>query len=568
MADLIAGPENPKSPITLRIGPEPRWFEVHRLPSDAHVLLLLTDQTAQVESGRRHQRQLRHQRMISEVAEALASTDHVEETTAELLACFGDHLELASATWASNGSEDEDWQPVARWSHDGSPPKAPAGTCLVENEARLAGGLPVIDPSGQTPVLVVPILVNGTFQHALEFIPLGGGVWEEDLIDLMQRIADTIGRRLEEQAAELERETWAARRGALERSEALAQLTSGVTHDFNGLLFAMLGRFELLRLKVTDPAVLAELDELERTIHEAKRMADRLRQALTGSETSNQKILVQPELSAIAATIDRLMPSRLEFHATLALPQEPVEIVGRTNTIQQIALNLAANARQAVSTHGRIQFGARLLGDGRLEIRVDDDGPGIPAEDRERLMEPFETGDESDGVGLGLAICRRLVTEAGGEFRLDDSPLGGLAARAIMPIESASQAAAGSLVANPVDPRQVVVIEDNDIIRDVFVRVFEGSGAQVHADRDAREIEKTLAEHPSVDLLVIDIDLPHRTGIETIHDLRSAGIEVPCLLVTGGTAEPPRLKNLGFLRKPFKIDVLREAARRLLAERT
>lgn len=558
------------APIQCRVGSEPRWYEIRRLPHsepDPPVAfdLLLVEQTERIEHARLGGLMLRHQRVVAEIVEALASTDTVEETTAEILASLGEHLDLRRACWHDH--HDHRWTRLARWRHDGPGEEDLAAEIDLDTMAdRLAGGLPIVMPTNHCRTVIAPVLVKGELIHALQLESLGEELWEPGLVDLVMRVAEAIGRRLETQIAEAEREAWAAERGALERSEAIAQLTSGVAHDFNGVLFAILGRFELLRLHTEDPKALAEIDAISQTVHEAKRLADRLRQALKGGDATDEVVTVQTELGAIVSTVGRLLPSRLEFHAAIRLPEDPVQIVTRRHTLQQIVLNLAVNARDAVGPHGRIQLGARLLPDGRLEVRVDDDGPGIRPEDRTRLLEPYETGDESDGVGLGLAICRRLAGEAGGELLLDDSPLGGLAARVCLPVRPVAPLAANAASMTVADPREVVIIEDNHIIRDVLVRVYEGLGATVHPMPHGLDLERVLAEHGDIDLLVIDIDLPHRTGIEAISDLRNLGIDIPCLLITGGLAEPPELPRLGFLRKPFKIDVLREASRRLLAD--
>lgn len=567
-AALLEALLQPEPRLQIRVGPGPRWYDVRPLATStdlSEIGLLLVEQTEQIEHARRGLAALQQQRVTGLIIEALASTDTVEETMTEILATLGENLTLAAAGWLAVDQRG-DWQHIARWRHEQVAGDDLAAIRMRDLAPWLVGGLPVVAPAGDPRSIVIPIFVKGVLVQALRLASLRTDAWTPEAIDLATRVGDAIARRLEEQSREQEREAWAAERGSLERSEAIAQLTSGVAHDFNGVLFAILGRFELLRLKTDDPAVLAEVDQIERTVQEAKRLADRLRQALKGGDAVDQPIVVQPELGAIVATISRLLPSRVEFHAALNLPETPVVVVSRRNTMQQILLNLVANARNAVGHHGRVQLGARILPDGRLELRVDDDGPGIPSEDRTRLMEPYETGEESDGVGLGLAICRRLAREAGGDLRLEDSPLGGLAACITLPLREATIEAVPAVTGRLSDPRHVVVVEDNDIIRDVLVRVFEGLGARVHSLPHALTLEHTLAEHDGIDLLVLDIDLPHRTGIEALGDLRRSGISIPCLLVTGGLADQPDLDGVGLLRKPFKIDVLREAARVLLAD--
>jgi len=114
----------------------------------------------------------------------------------------------------------------------------------------------------------------------------------------------------------------------------------------------------------------------------------------------------------------------------------------------------------------------------------------------------------------------------------------------------------------------VLVVEDNDIIREVLVRCFEGLGIDCIARGDAREVAAILDEGRwKPDLLVMDIDLPHLTGIECLERLRARGIRIPCLFITGGVSEPPAaLAPLRLLHKPFKLESLLEECRLLVDE--
>ena len=92
--------------------------------------------------------------------------------------------------------------------------------------------------------------------------------------------------------------------------------------------------------------------------------------------------------------------------------------------------------RDALKTRGRIMLGARLVEQDRLEIRIDDDGPGIPESDRTRMLEPYETGPDSVGTGLGLAICKQIVEESAGTIEVHNTRSGGACFRITLPIAS------------------------------------------------------------------------------------------------------------------------------------
>ena len=345
-------------------------------------------------------------------------------------------------------------------------------------------------------------------------------------------------------------------------------MTSGVAHDFNNLVFAISGRVSLLLRHATDPTFVEGLEEIRSTVASAGELVKRLLAAQRG-DAEPVEIPLAKELEKVFRTASRLIPKRIGFHAKIDLGEAGGDLVitAPPSTLQQLILNLVVNSRDALGAKGRIELSANRIAGGSVEIRVDDDGPGIPAADRDRLKAPFVSGDSSDGNGLGLAICSRVVEESGGRFELTTSPLGGLGARAVIPVRNGTAKvteAPVTLRSLERTPNSVLVVEDNQVIRDVLVKFFQGAGATVVSRGDALTVETILEEHPEIELLVFDIDLPERTGVECLTSLRNAGVKTPCLLVTGGVSDPPELERIAFLRKPFKIDALLACARSLL----
>ena len=552
-----------------------RWFEVRRTSEcDGQIELALVDQTQQVLDEQRRMIQLRNQRLLTLAAQRISLSEDFAEAIAEAMLIFGEGLNLRASGWYMEraGTDGLAWDMQAGWSSDieGSVPECleEIGLSIQEEEAResLLVGTPE-----RPGLLLVPLVAEQKVMVLLGLEAHGGDLWGTETLEIIRQLAGLLGRRFEQESVDSEREAWAATRGAFERSEAIAQLTGGVAHDFNGVIFAVLGRFELLRDRITDPEGIQELDEISKILQEAKRLGDRLRKSLRPSGDP-LPLDVRADLEEICHGIEKLLPKRLDFNFNIALPPlaRPMELYAGSNDLQRILFNLIVNARDAVGMHGRIQLGARMLENQMIEIRVDDDGPGIDEADRERMLEPYETGDESDGVGLGLAVCQRTAEELGGSLVLDDSPLGGLAVRVVLPVRvemddqnSSESSDASSAGMNGIG--RVLVIEDNPVIRDVLVRVLDGMGAQVLSQGHALDVEKILSDEGDVDILIFDIDLPERTGIQCLHDLRESGVETPCLLISGGNSVPPTsISGTDFLRKPFRIEDLRQAVIGLL----
>lgn len=552
-----------------------RWYEVRwSSPRKGDVELLLVDQTDKVDSERQRMVQLRNQRLLGHLVEIVSLAEEGAEAIDEILPVAGDGMNLRAAGWYRRCPDGDgmSWEIQAGWK-SAAGRSVPDRLTTLEDSMRdaLDEGSAVIGLPNHGGLLLQPIVVNGQVGMILAFESHGTDHWDEDCRDTIVRLGEALGRRLEKEVGDHEREVWAANRGAFERSEAIAQLTGGVAHDFNGVLFAVLGRFELLRARIIDPRSIAELDKISETLQEAKRLGNRLQKALRpAGDPFPQHVLV--ELEEILVSARRLMPKRLHFDANLSAIAEAspnIELVARMNDLQRIIFNLLVNARDAVDSHGRIQMGARLLDAQRIEIRIDDDGPGIPSEARARMLEPYETGKESDGVGLGLSVALRTAEEMGGSLELDESPLGGLAVRVVLPVrvetarlEEMPVAASGDQDAGI---GRIVVVEDNPVIRDVLVRVLEGLGATVTALGHALDLESYLEGDPGYVMMILDIDLPERTGVDCLRDLRASGIEIPCLLITGGTSERPMIRGTELLRKPFRIEELRQLVSRLIS---
>lgn len=555
-----------------------RWLEIRRLAvRGVEIELIFIDQTDRVESDLRRRNQLRNQRLLSNTTDCLAASPGLSEGISELLPRLGRELDLSYAAWfeRSTAAEGESLELHANWvGKDDGHPSAISEKLDVRSldlNSLFDEGRPQVGLPDHPDLVLIPVLVNGGRGPLLVIESHRYGLWNRDAIETLARIGEILGRAREREVEEAERESWAATRGWLERTEAIAQLTSGVAHDFNGVLFAVLGRFELLRSRIEDPEVIEQIEFIAQTIQEAKRLGDRLRGSLNSGRDPIW-VNVRPELEEIFQTARKLLPKRIRFDQTMRLPEvgRSVELLARADALQQILLNLLVNARDAVDRQGRILLGSRLLPSGELEVRVDDDGPGIPAAERERMLQPYETGEASDGVGLGLAVSRRLAEDAGGCLLLEQSPLGGLAVRVLLPVEvepGSQGEPSGALErqAEGCGGRRVAVVEDNPVIRDVLVQVLEGMGVSVVARSHAVGIEETMAEEGPIDLLILDIDLPERTGVECLNELRNRGDLTPCLLITGGLSEPPRLEASSLLRKPFRIEELRLEIEALLA---
>ena len=552
-----------------------RWWSmrgtIHRR-LDGTSSLLFHDDSQRAHVERRIESATRLRRTLEIAIETLESADDLEQTMCELLTLIGEELDLQRIGWFQVET-DHRCRGIACWSPPGSEttgitlPATLAGARLE----RLRSGRPVHERDDQIDRFTHPIRIDDHLDSLLvaEFAPDVDSADELTLV--FGRFCDTVGRRFERQEAARRSDAFAAVRGSLERSEILLQLAGGLRHDFNNVAFAIGGRISLLLQRTDDPLFVEGLGEIGRAVDAASILIDRFAPA-EGGDHRQVEIPLRAELEAITNTVKRLLPRRLRVDLECADSEidDGVMIKADPEALQRMILHLAVNSRDAIEGRGRIRISAIRLDRDRVEIRVDDDGPGIPPPDRDRYLQPFESGPASTGAGIGLSLCRRLTDRMGGRLSLVDGSLGGLGVHVSLPVLEGipcrlaeSAASAGE---TPRMPGTALVVEDNEVVREVIVAHLEQAGTKAIPAPHALDVETMLESDPRIEMLVMDIDLPGRSGIDVITALRARGNRTPCVLITGGAQDPPALDRTTLLRKPFGMEPLVETIRALLAD--
>jgi PAS domain S-box-containing protein len=383
--------------------------------------------------------------------------------------------------------------------------------------------------------------------------------------DLTERVAS------ERRQRELERE--------LQRSEALrslAVLAGGVAHDFNNLLCGVVGNAEVVkrRLAADAPEVLSHcLTEIIAFAGEAAQLAKQML-AYAGRRSLGLQAL-EPHVEITAAL--RLLHATIEPRARLVLDLEQglPEIAADRFQLRQVITNLVLNALEAME--GRrglltlrmrsIQLDAELastyrLGSGRyVEISVEDDASGIPAEARERLFDPFFS-TKGAGRGMGLAAAAGILRAHRGWLGVDATSEQGTRFGTLWPVARATTPRRASVpapaaVAPP--PRSVLLVDDEPAVRVVTGRLLRELGHQVVAAESGRRALELFREQcDSIDLIVLDLTMPERSGEQILDELVQVREDVPVVITSGFQAEDAshllsRPNVVGFLEKPHTL---------------
>jgi two-component system, cell cycle sensor histidine kinase and response regulator CckA len=366
-----------------------------------------------------------------------------------------------------------------------------------------------------------------------------------------------------------------------QKMEAIGRLAGGIAHDFNNLLTVISGYSEIA-LHRDEPA------EIHKAIEEVAAAA-KSAGALTGQLLvfSRQQV-AQPEVLDVGGLIENterllctLLGEDVLLEATIAPGLNQIRV--DPSQIEQVLLNLAVNAREAMPDGGRLSIEAEnadvdaayasthLAVDpgSYVVISVSDTGCGMDEETAARVFEPFFT-TKSEGTGLGLATVHGIVAQSGGYISVYSDPDVGTTFRLLFPAVRAPTAKAEAeavVVSGGCAGMTILVVEDEQSVRRLATRILADEGYNVleaASPDEAVEVASDWTE--SLDLIVSDVRLPGRRGPELADELRTAHPEAR-LLFTSGYAQGERILDTEqpFLAKPFTAAGLASKVREVLA---
>lgn len=374
-----------------------------------------------------------------------------------------------------------------------------------------------------------------------------------------------------------------------EKMAAVGQLVSGIAHELNNPLTAIMGYAQLLlehKLKEN------QLEQAKKVHQEAER-ARRIVKNLLYFGRDNKPQRSQVDINEVIERALALRSYELKvenIRVTCELAQDLPRTMADPYQLQQVILNLLINAEQALvgdRGQGHVSLRTRRIphsealppGRGRNErivIEIADDGPGIPSEIAYRVFDPFfTTKPPGVGTGLGLSIVYGIVHQHGGEVTVDSQP--GLGAK--FSIEIPVTGIRGNSLENPPSKQlgrtasargRILVIEDEQTVAQLIVDVLGEEGHQVDAVLDSKEGLSRISRD-SYDLVVCDLRMPGLDGPGLYNSLERANspMRKRVLFVTGDTLGQRTLefllpRKLPYLAKPFLVEELKLAVHELL----
>ncbi|MCS0496135.1 response regulator [Ancylobacter sp. MQZ15Z-1] len=379
-----------------------------------------------------------------------------------------------------------------------------------------------------------------------------------------------------------------------QKMQAVGQLAGGVAHDFNNVLTAIIGYSDLLlaNSRPTDPS----FQDVMQIKQNANRAAGLVRQLLAFSrrQTLRPQVLnLGDVMSDLSMLLRRLLGETIKLEVKEGRDLWPVK--ADLNQFEQVVVNLAVNARDAMPDGGSLTIRTRNVSADEVEqygeageagvpradhvlVEVVDTGTGIPPAILDKIFEPFfSTKEVGKGTGLGLSTVYGIVKQTGGTLQVESELGHGTTFRVFLPrhVPDVVEIAPKAVEAEPANKAAdltgrgtVLLVEDEEAVRAFAARALVSRGYQVLEAGSGLEALEVMEDHGGeVDLVLSDVVMPEMDGPSLLKELRAANPDIKVIFMSG-YAEEAFAKNLpegadfGFLPKPFTLKQLIEAVKK------
>jgi PAS domain S-box-containing protein len=371
-----------------------------------------------------------------------------------------------------------------------------------------------------------------------------------------------------------------------QKMEAIGTLTGGIAHDFNNTLNVIMGYGAMVMdsLAADSPA----RENMSEVLVAANRAADLTRRLLVFSRKEVVDVMtvnINALIQNLQKMLTRIIRENIEFH--LELTDTLLIVSADVGQIEQVLINLASNAKDAMPEGGRLiittgfeeldEAFVAAYGYGRpgryALITVADTGQGMDAETQQKIFEPFFTTKElGEGTGLGLAISFGIIKQHNGYIKVYSEPGEGTVFKIYLPLcdDAVLERTPEDIAAVKGGHETILVAEDNAALRDLSRFVLESFGYTVITAEDGEDtIAKFLENRERINLVLLDVIMPKKSGKEICAAIRKISPKMKILFVSGYTMEIISNKeweegDVDFIQKPFPAKSLLSKVREVL----
>ena len=385
----------------------------------------------------------------------------------------------------------------------------------------------------------------------------------------------------------------------LQKMESIGRLAGGIAHDFNNILAAILGNVKMATEKTTDEKVTKYLSRIKA----ASERASALTQKLLGFARQGKYVPAPVDLFDCVRNVVEMLEHTIDKRIEVVVEPAsmPTKVIGDRTQLEQVILNIAINAVDAImptlekKQHGVLRFAWRsgvreeikdvnkhlLLDQPYFCLAISDSGIGIPKEIQKKIFEPFFTTKEiGKGTGLGLAMVYGIMQNHHGAVYVESEVGRGATFELYFPqvLESQTENGVKETYINQklMSNKRILIVDDEDMLRELLTEQLTEAGyavCEASNGVEAIEVLKRLqAEQVRVDAVVLDMNMPKMDGAKAFAEIRALFPRMPILIVTGYAQDEMVQKVVesganGVLVKPYDAEALFEKLNEILKVR-
>ena len=422
----------------------------------------------------------------------------------------------------------------------------------VDNEPDLRAAL-----AGAAPDIVLSDLSMPGFDgyHALRivhelhpqvpFIFVSGTMGEETAVEALHqgandyiikhqpaRLPAAVARAIREARSETERMRAEDELMRAQRLESVALLAAGLSHDLRNILQPLLIVPDLIRGRSDDPKIVRLADVIAECGRRGHEMAESMLSFMRGSRQPDERVVVQRLFQAVGMLLKSSLPDNVQLQ--LDAGEDGLALEGNFTELQQVLLNLALNAIQAMPAGGKLRLSAERSGagqDARLRICVEDEGTGMDEATVGRLFSPFFT-TKPDGTGLGLVSCKRIVESLEGSISVRSQPGQGTCFELLLPLDGNRAPAGHPAQALPAGSGQrVLVVDDEGTRLSLLGNALASQGYRLQLAGDGAAALRQLQETGMPDVVLIDAGIRLLSAAQLLAEMQAMGYRGPAILL-------------------------------------
>jgi signal transduction histidine kinase/ActR/RegA family two-component response regulator len=449
-----------------------------------------------------------------------------------------------------------------------------AGALAAGLIARLIGQVGFFAVIVTTPIIAIVFFTYRTYLKNVESSIAQAEQAERHVQELSHYIAEQ--ERIREQFSQME------------KLSALGELASGVAHDFNNTLAGILGRAQLL-LRTNDSEklrhglniIIKAAEDGAKTVRRIQDFARQRRDHDFGPVSVAQLLLEVSEITR-PRWKDRAEASNIHISLDLQIRSNSM-VMGDDSELREVLVNIVFNAVDAMPQGGNLMLSAEDEGDS-VVISIADSGSGMTQEVRSRIFDPFFTTKGKAGLGLGLAVSFGIIRRHEGSIQVESEVGRGTTFRISLPVATVSvgspaeisprdEPSVASSSRTTIDNQaKILVVDDEEYIRDLLRDMLESEGCQVYLAEGGREA-LALFEGLQLDAVFTDVGMPGMSGWELAHAIRQRSETIPIAVITGwgeavGSDAQKEASVDWVITKPFTTERIGELARELNRQRS